>query len=72
MYYPGPSWFEALREEFGKPYFGQLNTFLREERRKGTVFPDADEVWSWTTRTPIQDVKVVILGKKNYIGTYLC
>lgn len=64
----GPSWFEALREEFGKPYFGQLDTFLREERRKSTVFPDADEVWSWTTRTPIQDIKVVILGQDPYHG----
>jgi len=64
----GPSWFEALQDEFGKPYFQKLNDFLVLERQKYTVFPSPGEVWSWTTRTPIRDIKVVILGQDPYHG----
>lgn len=63
----GSSWFSALEEEFRKPYFTKLNGFLETERSRGTVFPSSEEVWSWTTRTSIQDVRVVILGNPPYI-----
>ena len=34
--------------------------FLASERAKATVYPAQEDVWSWTPRTHIQDVKVVI------------
>ncbi len=37
------------------------------ERSKFAVYPSVEEVWSWTTRAPIQDTRVVILGKQRYI-----
>ena len=59
----GISWFQALEEEFNKPYFEQLSTFVSLERNRNTVFPSSEDVWSWTSRTRIQDIRVVILGR---------
>ena len=59
----GASWFEVLEEEFSKPYFADLSAFVTEERAKRPVLPCPEEVWTWTTRFPIQEVKVVILGQ---------
>jgi len=64
----GPTWFKALQPEFSKPYFRQLSEFVTTERGRATVFPTREEVWSWTTRTPIHDVRVVILGQDPYHG----
>lgn len=30
------------------------------------MYPPADQVWTWTTKVPIKDVKVVILGQDPY------
>ena len=62
----GSSWFEALQGEFTKPYFSTLSAFVTKERAMGSVLPSAEEVWTWTTRTPIREVKVVILGQDPY------
>jgi len=64
----GVSWFKALEKEFEKPYFKQLNDFMVTERSKYTIFPVAEDVWSWTRHTTIQDVRVVILGQDPYHG----
>lgn len=60
----GLSWFQVLEEEFNKPYFKELNSFVSAQRGRGTVFPSREDVWSWTTRTSIQDIRVVILGRR--------
>jgi uracil DNA glycosylase len=54
---------QALEEEFEKPYFRRLSEIIEVERSKFAVYPSVEEVWSWTTRAPIQDTRVVILGK---------
>jgi uracil-DNA glycosylase len=54
---------QALEEEFEKPYFRRLSEIIEVERSKFAVYPSMEEVWSWTTRAPIQDTRVVILGK---------
>ena len=59
----GISWFEALEGEFDKPYFSDLSSFVTNERAMFPVLPRSEEVWSWTTKFPIQEVKVVILGQ---------
>ena len=68
----GKTWFEALKPEFSKPYFARLSKFVTEERAKSTVFPTQTDVWSWTTKTSIQDVRVVILGGLEFccVGRY--
>ncbi|KAM9393015.1 uracil-DNA glycosylase isoform 2-T2 [Pholidichthys leucotaenia] len=64
----GESWRKALCAEFGKPYFKQLTNFVCEERKRHTVFPPAEHVFTWTQMCDIKDVKVVILGQDPYHG----
>lgn len=64
----GSSWQNALSSQFQLPYFQKLNEFVLKEREAMTVFPSAEDVWSWTTRTNISDTRVVILGQDPYHG----
>ena len=65
----GLSWYSALQDQFSKDWFKKLSQFVTGEREGGkVVYPSAGEVWSWTRMTPIQDIKVVILGQDPYHG----
>ncbi|XP_075390447.1 uracil-DNA glycosylase [Tenrec ecaudatus] len=64
----GESWKQQLHGEFGKPYFIQLMGFVAEERKRHTVYPPPDQVFTWTQMCDIRDVKVVILGQDPYHG----
>ncbi|XP_072177327.1 uracil-DNA glycosylase-like [Diadema setosum] len=62
------SWAKALSAEFSKPYFIKLQEFVASERRGHTIYPPANQVFTWTQMCPIKDVKVVILGQDPYHG----
>ncbi|KAL1439233.1 hypothetical protein MTO96_010271 [Rhipicephalus appendiculatus] len=62
----GLSWFGALEHEFSKEYFAKLNSFVLEERRRYTVYPPHEDVFSWTKSCEVNKVKVVILGQDPY------
>ncbi|AWP07077.1 putative uracil-DNA glycosylase-like [Scophthalmus maximus] len=64
----GESWRKELSAEFGKPYFKRLTEFVSEERQRHTVFPPAEQVFTWTQMCDVRDVKVVILGQDPYHG----
>ncbi|KAK3094407.1 hypothetical protein FSP39_001334 [Pinctada imbricata] len=64
----GTSWYNALEPEFSKPYFTELSKFVASERSKKTIYPPADQVFSWTNYGDIKEVKVVILGQDPYHG----
>ncbi|XP_009558788.2 uracil-DNA glycosylase isoform X1 [Cuculus canorus] len=64
----GESWRKQLAGEFSKPYFMQLMEFVAEERKRYTVYPPPDQVFTWTQMCDIRDVKVVILGQDPYHG----
>ncbi|KAK5604528.1 hypothetical protein CRENBAI_015864 [Crenichthys baileyi] len=64
----GESWRKELAAEFVKPYFKQLMHFVCEERKRYTVYPPAEQVFTWTQMCGITDVKVVILGQDPYHG----
>ena len=64
----GSSWYEALEEVFKKDWFRKLNDYVLREREAHTIYPSPAEVWSWTTRVSISEVKVVILGQDPYHG----
>ena len=65
----GLSWFSALQDQLRQDWFRKLSQFVTGERQAGTVvYPSGGEVWSWTRMTPIQDIKVVILGQDPYHG----
>ena len=63
------SWKEALAGEFGKPYFASLVSFLRNEKAAGKViYPPGGQIFRAFDLTPVQNVKVVILGQDPYHG----
>lgn len=61
-----PSWKEFLKEEFTKPYFAQLKDFLIEERKNFTIFPPGGYIFNAFNLTPLDQVKVIILGQDPY------
>ena len=64
-----PTWLEPLRHEFEQPYMGELRRFLVEERERGKhVFPKGGEWFRALDLTPLDQVRVVILGQDPYHG----
>ena len=61
-----PSWHELLKDEWDKPYFGQLASWVRNEYATHTVFPPAGKIFAAFDSCPVDDVKVVILGQDPY------
>ncbi|MBR4758770.1 MAG: uracil-DNA glycosylase [Lachnospiraceae bacterium] len=61
-------WEAAMRPEFTKPYYKKLFTTVSEEYQKGPVFPPSNEVLSAFELTPLEEVKVVIIGQDPYHG----
>ena len=63
------SWKQALQSEFDKPYFAELVRFLHEEKASGQViFPPGNRIFRAFELTPLDQVKVVILGQDPYHG----
>lgn len=61
------SWKDALAPEFGKPYFEQLVRFLHQEKAAGKViYPPGSLIFRAFDLTPVDQVKVVILGQDPY------
>ena len=60
------TWRPILIEETRKPYFLDLQRFVAEQRAQVTVFPPEDEVFAALHLTPIEQVKVLILGQDPY------
>lgn len=64
-----PSWKEALAPEFEKPYFAALSGFLHAEKAAGKViYPPGNAIFKCFELTPVDRVKVVILGQDPYHG----
>ena len=62
-------WLEHLKDEFEKPYMLKLSNFLDEQKARGhTVYPVEDNIFSALNSTPLDQVKVVILGQDPYHG----
>lgn len=62
-------WKDALREEFDKPYMVELGAFLRREKAAGkTIYPPGPMIFNALNSTPLEQVKVVILGQDPYHG----
>ncbi len=62
------SWKEALQDEFGKEYFAKLTSFVKDEYKKGVVYPPPKNIFRAFDLTPFNEVKVVILGQDPYHG----
>ncbi len=63
------SWHQALSSEFEKPYFKALSDFLHREKAAGKViYPPGSMIFKAFELTPVDSVKVVILGQDPYHG----
>ena len=62
------TWQEVLQDEFNKPYFGLLTDFVRREYQTKTIYPPAKLIFNAFDLTPINSVKVVIIGQDPYHG----
>jgi uracil-DNA glycosylase len=64
-----PSWLDPLRPEFDSPYMAALRGFLVAEKEAGKrIFPKGAEWFRALDLTPLEDVRVVILGQDPYHG----
>lgn len=63
------SWKVPLLEEFQADYMAQLRAFLLAEKAAGKqIFPKGSEWFRALDLTPLDDVRVVILGQDPYHG----
>ena len=63
------SWKAPLQAEFDAPYMAALKEFLVAERDKGKrIFPKGSEWFHALDVTPLEQVRVVILGQDPYHG----
>ena len=64
-----PGWHNALEAEFSKPYFEQLTNFLVNKKSQSVpVYPADPLIFNAFRLTPLEHVKVVILGQDPYHG----
>lgn len=63
------SWKAALQPEFDKPYFKEIIRFLKTEKEAGKIiYPPGSLLFNAFNLTPLNKVKVVILGQDPYHG----
>ena len=59
-------WEKALHPEFKKPYYAQLYKKVLNAYRTETVYPPSTDIFNAFAFTPLEQVKVVILGQDPY------
>ena len=59
-------WQEALQYEFAADYFQTLQQFVNQQRQEASVFPAEDDVFNALKLTPLNEVRVLILGQDPY------
>lgn len=62
----GNKWDSVLKEEFEKDYFLRIMDFIDEEYSTKTIYPPYEDIFNAFKLTPIDNVKVVILGQDPY------
>lgn len=66
---PSNSWQSFLKLESQKPYFSEICHFLSQEKKLNkTIYPSESEQFSAYELTPLENIKVVILGQDPYHG----
>ena len=63
-----PSWNALLSNEFEKPYFQVLTSFVKKEYSEHTCYPKGKEIFAAFDQCPVENLKVVLLGQDPYHG----
>ncbi len=62
-----PSWQPLLTPEFSKPYMQQLREFLQQRKSQQVrIYPRSNDWFHALEATPLEQVKVVIIGQDPY------
>lgn len=65
-----PSWLKYLETEFEKEYMKELKVFLKQEKEsQKNLFPKSTDIFAAFEATPLNKVKVVIIGQDPYHGS---
>ena len=59
-------WAKALDSEFRKPYYKKLFEFIKKEYSEQVIYPPSQDIFNAYHLTPLEEVKVVILGQDPY------
>jgi uracil-DNA glycosylase len=62
------SWQNVLQDEFEKPYFKNLVSFVKDEYTSQKVYPGGSQIFNAFKKCTFDEVKVVILGQDPYHG----
>jgi len=63
------SWKQVLAQEFEESYMVRLREFLQNEKRqRKVIYPKGEEIFAALDTTPLDQVKVVIIGQDPYHG----
>jgi uracil-DNA glycosylase len=64
-----PTWKKLLKTEFEKPYFQNIALHIKTEKEQGKIiYPPGSYIFNAFNTTPVNNVKVVILGQDPYHG----
>ncbi len=61
-------WEVALRQEFAKEYYRRLYDTVVKEYATRVIYPPSGDIFNALHLTPLEEVKVVILGQDPYIN----
>ena len=62
------TWEEIINNEKEQPYFKKLKTLIDARYETTTVFPPKNKIFNAFTKTPFENLNVVILGQDPYHG----
>ena len=60
------SWKNFFEEQTNKAYFPKLEAFIDEEYKNQIVYPTKENIFNAFKYTPLDNVKVVIVGQDPY------
>ena len=59
-------WLPAIKDEFRKDYYKKLFAFVKEEYSTHVIYPPSEDIFNALHLTPLNHVKVLILGQDPY------
>lgn len=62
------SWGNELKHEFDKPYFNSLASFVKEEYKTKSIYPEGSHIFRAFEECSFDELRVVILGQDPYHG----
>ncbi len=68
MVHIGNDWDDILKDEWEKPYYKKLRSFLKDEYNSHTVYPPKEDIFNALKYTSFENTKVVIIGQDPYHG----